>query len=67
MKIAGKDYILANLEKNNSETINLDLYFRQEQQPVFGVKGKGEVHLAGYFEPEHEEESDEQSDEEKPV
>ena len=30
----------------------MDLYFRVDQEVEFGVKGKGEVHLSGYIEPD---------------
>lgn len=52
MKVAGKDFILANLEKGKVDTVALDLYFRQDQSPIFGAKGKGDVHLTGYYEPD---------------
>jgi len=41
----------------------LDLYFRVEQQVEFQIKGKGEVHLTGYYDPmADDEDSEDESD-----
>ena len=45
-------------EKGKVEHASLDLYFRRDQNAKLFVKGKGEVHLSGYFEPDLEEQSE---------
>jgi len=48
------------LEKDKIESTTLDLYFRAEQDVEFYMKGKGECHLNGYYEPAEMEESEEE-------
>lgn len=57
-KVQGKEYILTHLTSGSVEHTTLDLYFRDDQEVTFGVKGEGEVHLSGYFEPSQEEDDD---------
>lgn len=51
-KVDSKEFVLANFEKGKVEQTPLDLYFRVDQGVEFGVKGKGDVHLSGYIEPD---------------
>lgn len=65
-KVGGEEFVLVNLERSKLEQTPLDLYFRVDQKVEFGVKGKGEVHLSGYVEPEVDED-DLSEDEEEDV
>lgn len=53
-KVEGKEFTIGNFEKGRTEQTPLDLYFRVDQSVEFGVRGKGEVHVSGYIEPEDE-------------
>ena len=58
--VENKPFVLAQLDTTRN-TQPLDLYFRVEQNVEFKLKGKGEVHLTGYYDPMAE---DEESDDE---
>lgn len=78
-KVDGKEFVITHLTAGKTEHTSLDLYFRNDQEVTFGVKGEAEVHLSGYFEPDHgddeedmygdfpygEEEDDEEEDDEE--
>jgi nucleophosmin 1 len=53
--VNNRDIHLMKFEKGKVEHASLDLYFRRDQNAKLFVKGKGEVHLSGYFEPDLEE------------
>jgi len=48
----GHKVLITALEAGKYEHASLDLYFRVEQEVQFSVEGKGEVFIAGYYEPE---------------
>jgi hypothetical protein len=48
--VGGKPFIISKLDSNHPN-MNLDLYFRAEQEVEFVVEGNGEVHLTGYYDP----------------
>jgi len=48
----GHKVLITSLEAGKYEHASLDLYFRVEQEVQFYVEGKGEVFIAGYYEPE---------------
>lgn len=54
VKVDGKEFVIARLVADKVEHTNLDLYFRDDQKVTFKVDGTAEVHLSGYFEPEHD-------------
>jgi hypothetical protein len=49
--VDNKEFVLAHLSESHDH-VNLDLYFRIEQNVKFFIKGgdDAEVHLVGYFE-----------------
>jgi nucleophosmin 1 len=49
--VGGETFSLCNLQKDKVESHIFDIYFRVTQKVSFSVKGKGEVHLTGYWEP----------------
>lgn len=57
-KVDGKEFVLTHLENGKAEHTTLDLYFRDDQEVSFLVKGEAEVHLSGYYEPSHEDGED---------
>lgn len=60
-KVDNTEYVVGILEKGKTEQVKLDLFFSEDQNVSFHVKGGNEVHLSGYFEA-NEEEDDEDLD-----
>jgi hypothetical protein len=56
--VEDKKYVIAVIDSAKSSHVTCDLYFDLGQDPVFSVQGKGEVFLAGYFEPGEGDEED---------
>ena len=49
-----KSFLIASLIRDKCENVNLDHYFKANEEVIFKVIGNAKVHLTGYWEPSND-------------